>query len=176
MGVWENKCQISRNEILHTKSSEFYLCFHNSFSTLVKKNKNQLCHYTTTEPAQYCDARIPAGIFPSNHAYWAARWMNQARSMHTASNLYTKLAAPGWPFSCNTGIKVTSAELNPVLLMCSGPYCEFSSVQFSLFSQNKLQNKNTYKNWKLAREPRRNKKAYMKPALPSHREISKVMQ
>ena len=35
------------------------------------------------------------------------------------------------------------------------------SVQFSsvLFSQNKLQYKNTYKNCKLSREPRRNQKA-----------------
>ena len=45
--------------------------------------------------------------------------MNQARNrtagntllMRIASNLYTKMVAPGWPFSCNTGIKVTSAEL-----------------------------------------------------------------
>ena len=45
--------------------------------------------------------------------------MNQARNrtagdtllMSIASNLYTKMAALGWPFSCNTGIKVTSAEL-----------------------------------------------------------------
>ena len=34
---------------------------------------------------------------------------------------------------------------------------QFSSV---LFSQGKLQCKNTYKNFKLAREPRRNQKAY----------------
>ena len=80
--------------------------------TLVKRNKNQLCHYKTTEPAQYCDARIPAGIFPSNHACHAARWMNHTRNMHTAFNLYIKLAALGWPFSCNTGIKVTSAKLS----------------------------------------------------------------
>ena len=32
--------------------------------------------------------------------------------MHTASNLYDiKMATPGWPSSCNTGIKVTLAEL-----------------------------------------------------------------
>ena len=44
--------------------------------------------------------------------------MNQARNraegntllMRIASNLYVKMAAPGWPFSCNTGIKVTSAR------------------------------------------------------------------
>ena len=38
----------------------------------------------------------------------------------------------------------------------------FSSVQFIsfLFSQNIIQYKNTYKNCKLAREPRRNQKAY----------------
>ena len=45
--------------------------------------------------------------------------MNQARNrtavntqlMRIASNLYVKMAAPNWPFSCNTRIKVTSAEL-----------------------------------------------------------------
>ena len=45
--------------------------------------------------------------------------MNQARSrtagntllMRVASKLYIKMAAPGWPFSCNTKIKVTLAEL-----------------------------------------------------------------
>ena len=38
----------------------------------------------------------------------------------------------------------------------------FSSVQFSsfLFSQNIIQYKNTYRNCKVAREPRRNQKAY----------------
>ena len=44
--------------------------------------------------------------------------MNQARNrttgntllMRIASNLYIKMAAPGWLFSCNTGIKVTLAE------------------------------------------------------------------
>ena len=44
--------------------------------------------------------------------------MNQARNrtagntllMRIASNVYIKMVAPGWPFSCNTGIKVTSAE------------------------------------------------------------------
>ena len=36
-------------------------------------------------------------------------------------------------------------------------YLQFSSV---LFGQNKLQYKNTNKNCKLAREPRRNQKAY----------------
>ena len=37
----------------------------------------------------------------------------------------------------------------------------FSSVQFSsfLFSQNTIQYKNTYRNCKVAREPRRNQKA-----------------
>ena len=44
----------------------------------------------------------------------------------------------------------------------SWPYFVLDSVQFSslLFSQNKLQYKNTYKNCKLAREPRRNQKAH----------------
>ena len=30
MASRENKCQISQNDILHVKFSEFYLCFHNS--------------------------------------------------------------------------------------------------------------------------------------------------
>ena len=45
--------------------------------------------------------------------------MNQARDrtagntllMRIASNLYIKMTAPVWPFSCNTGIKVTSARI-----------------------------------------------------------------
>ena len=45
--------------------------------------------------------------------------MNQARDrtagntllMRIASNLYIKMVAPVWPFSCNTGIKVTSAGI-----------------------------------------------------------------
>ena len=45
--------------------------------------------------------------------------MNQARNrtagnrllMHIASNLYTKMVAPGWLFPCIAGIKVTLAEL-----------------------------------------------------------------
>ena len=35
---------------------------------------------------------FPDGVFPSDHACQAAQWMNQARNMHTASNLYIKLA------------------------------------------------------------------------------------
>ena len=31
MGARENVCQISQNDILHMKFSEFYLCFHNSY-------------------------------------------------------------------------------------------------------------------------------------------------
>ena len=48
--------------------------------------------------------------------------MNQARNrtvantllMRTASNLYIKMTALGWPSACNTGVKVTSAELASV--------------------------------------------------------------
>ena len=63
-----------------------------------------------------CDAGIPAGNFPSNHAFHSARRMNQARNMHTATNLCIKMAAPGWPFSCNTGIKVVFRPLLWVVL------------------------------------------------------------
>ena len=30
MSAQKNECQISQNDILHMKFSEFYLCFHNS--------------------------------------------------------------------------------------------------------------------------------------------------
>ena len=46
---------------------------------------------------------------------------------------------------------------------------QFSSVQFSLFSQNKLRYKNTHKNCKLAREPRKIQKAYESWAPQSQR-------
>ena len=94
-----------------------------NLGTLVKRTKNQLCDFMTTEPARLAEipvlwCRDPGWKFPSNHPCRAARWMNQARNrtagntllMCIASNLYIKLAAPGWLFSCNTGIKVTSAE------------------------------------------------------------------
>ena len=53
------------------------------------------------------------------HACWATRRMNQARKrtasntllIHAPSNLYIKMAASGLPSSCNTGVKVTLAEL-----------------------------------------------------------------
>ena len=49
----------------------------------------------------------------------------------------------------------------------------FSSVHFIsfLFSQNIIQYKNTYRNCKLAREPRRNQKAYEAWAPQSQRNI-----
>ena len=49
--------------------------------------------------------------------------MNHARNMHTASNLYIKMAAPGWLFSCNTSINAPRKSY-PARLMCSGPYWE----------------------------------------------------
>ena len=66
--------------------------------------------------------KFQTGIFvewKALHGCCAARRMNQARKrtagntllMHTASNLYIKMAASGWPSSCNTGVKVTLAEL-----------------------------------------------------------------
>ena len=87
------------------------------FETILKHHEWYFMPHITNKSCYYLF--FPAGIFPSNHACQAAWWMNQARNMHTASNLYIKLVTPGWPFSCNTGIKVTSAELsNP------GPYRE----------------------------------------------------
>ena len=53
------------------------------------------------------------------HACRVAGRMNQARNrtagntlfMRVTCNLYIQMAATGWPFSCNTWIKDTSAEL-----------------------------------------------------------------
>ena len=72
------------------------------------------------------------------YACWAAaRRMNQTRNrtegntllMRTASDLYIKMEALGWPGSCNTVIKVTSAELASPTNQSSPahvirPYCE----------------------------------------------------
>ena len=66
----------------------------------------------TTEPAQlagiikYCDAA--AGISGNETS---EKHTGNTLLMCIASNLYVKMAAPVWPFSCNTWIKVTSAEL-----------------------------------------------------------------
>ena len=38
--------------------------------------------------------------------------------MRIGSNLYIKMTAPGWPFSCNTGIKVFSTELTSQPGLC----------------------------------------------------------
>ena len=56
-----------------------------------------------------------------------------------------------------------------------GKFCCVWIFQFSsvLISQSKLQCKNAYNNFKLAREPRRNQKA-CEAGLPSHKEISKM--
>ena len=94
------------------------------FGTLIKRKKNQLCDNMTTEPARLAGILVLwCGIsvwnFPSNHACRSARRMNQERNktadntllMHAASSLYIKMVAQGWPGSCNTGIKVNSAEL-----------------------------------------------------------------
>ena len=37
--------------------------------------------------------------------------MGNTLLMPTASNLYIKMAAPGWPSSCNAALKFTLAEL-----------------------------------------------------------------
>ena len=57
--------------------------------------------------------------------------MNQSRTrttgntplLRTASNPYTRMAAPGWLGSCNTGIKVTLAELVIPLPPAKKNYC-----------------------------------------------------
>ena len=36
MRAQENKCQISQNDILHMKFTEFCLCFHNSCEILLR--------------------------------------------------------------------------------------------------------------------------------------------
>ena len=81
---------------------------------------------------------MSGGNFPSNNDCRATRRTNPARNRtagntllkRIVSNLYIiNIVALGWPFSWNTEIKVTSAELaslttGPVRLMWSGPYCE----------------------------------------------------
>ena len=77
------------------------------------------------------------------HACQASRRKNQARNrtagntllMHTASNVYIKMAASGWPSSCNTEMKVTSAELSSPTNRASQAemYCH---AHFEKFSPN----------------------------------------
>ena len=68
--------------------------------TLVKRNKNQLCDYITTQPARLagipvlCDTGFPGGHFPSNHACRAARRMNQARNRTAGNKLFMRIASP----------------------------------------------------------------------------------
>ena len=58
--------------------------------TLVKRNKNQLCDYMTTEPARLAGIPVlwcldPGGNFPSNHPFRAARGLNQAKNRRTGN-------------------------------------------------------------------------------------------
>ena len=68
--------------------------------TLVKRNKNQLCDYMTTQPARLagipvlCDTGFPGAHFPSNHACRAARRMNQARNRTAGNKLFMRIASP----------------------------------------------------------------------------------
>ena len=86
--------------------------------------KINFCNYMTIKPTRLVGIPVlwcqdPSRKFPSNPACWAARRMNQPKTrtagntflMHIASNLYIKVATTGWPLSCNTRIKVTSAVL-----------------------------------------------------------------
>ena len=120
---------------------------------LVERNKNQLCDYTTTEPArlagiQYCDAGIPGGNFPSYHTCRVAWRMNQARNrtagntllMRIASNHYIKTAAPDWPFSCNIRKKVILAKLaspahiiRPLLWLLLSRSLHVKALEFAAF-------------------------------------------
>ena len=85
--------------------------------TLVKRNKNQLRLYDNKASqlgSQDCDAEIPGGNFPSNQACRVApanepsektqRTAGNTLVMRIASNLHIKMAASGWPFSCNNAI------------------------------------------------------------------------
>ena len=72
--------------------------------TLVRRNKNQLCDYMTTEPLQL--AGIPGGNFPSSHACRAARRMNQEtgqRVTHCSCALLPRLmwSGPYWELYCH---------------------------------------------------------------------------
>ena len=91
---------------------------------LVKRNINRLCHYMTTEPARLAGipalwCRDPGWKFSKLSHMPGGLENDQARNrtagntlfMRIASNLYIKIAAPGWPFSCNTRIKVILAKL-----------------------------------------------------------------
>ena len=65
--------------------------------TLVKRNKNQLCDYMTTEPARLAGipvlwCRDPGGNFPSNHPCRAARGINQAKNRKTGNTLFMGIA------------------------------------------------------------------------------------
>ena len=66
--------------------------------------------------------------------------MNHARNMHTASNLYIKMAAPGWLFSCNNRINVTSQKLaspahvfRPILRVVLSCSLHVKALEFAFF-------------------------------------------
>ena len=89
--------------------------------------------------SQYFDAGIPGGYFPSNHVCRTAWRINQARNrtagntllMGIASNLYINLAVPGWPFSCSTGINVTSARASQLGSCDQALTVSFAVTQFA---------------------------------------------
>ena len=67
--------------------------------------------------------------------------MKQARGtagntllMRITSNLYIKMAAPLLPFSCNTGIKISSAELASPAHMIT----QFASESFGIIREYDL--------------------------------------
>ena len=103
---------------LRAWSHEPGLLLWRDLSTLVERNKNHLCDYMTTEPARLAQipvlwCRDPRWIWVNTLAGRPGEWTTAGNTvfMHIASNLYIKMAALGWPFSCNTRIKVTLAEL-----------------------------------------------------------------
>ena len=66
--------------------------------------------------------------------------MNHARNMHTASNLYIKMVAPGCLFSCKTTINVTSQKLaspahvfRPILRAVLSCSLHVKALEFAVF-------------------------------------------
>ena len=73
----ENKCQISQNDTLYMKFSEFYLCFHNSceiwhlFSRTSMRNNNRTTTYVWSPPVNNKSTPQSDHIFKlRKHCFW----------------------------------------------------------------------------------------------------------